>query len=217
MTSPTSDPPDPADGHARHDHGPHDPHQPGDGHDHGPLADVSVRSATAADADAVGAVQAAVWREAYGQVVPVEVLDAFAPESFAAAWRSSLQAPPGGAFALLVARDADTVVGFASVGPTQDPDADDTTGELMALAVTPEARRAGHGSRLVNAAVTHLLDAGATSVHAWLLASDEATRAFLVGAGFGPDGAFRDRVVGAGGETAREVRVVTDLGDPAPA
>lgn len=179
-----------------------------------PHADASVRDAVPADSDAVGEVQAVVWRTAYEGIVPADVLEAFAPEAFAQSWRSSLQAPPAGAFALLVAHDASRVVGFASVGPTQDPDADDETGELLALAVHPDARRVGHGSRLVNAAAAHLMDAGASHIHAWLLSSDEQTRAFLVGAGFTPDGAFRDRVVGRSGETAREVRVVTDLADP---
>ncbi len=182
-----------------------------------PHADVSVREAVPEDGTAVGEVQAAVWRAAYEGIVPEEVLSAFVPEAFAASWRVSLEAPPAGAFALLVARSGPRTVGFASVGPTQDPDADDETGELLALAVHPDARRAGHGSRLVNAAVAHLTDAGARHVHVWLLAGDEATRAFLTGAGFAPDGAFRDRIVGPSGETAREVRLVTDTPEPAPA
>ncbi|CCH76434.1 conserved hypothetical protein [Nostocoides japonicum T1-X7] len=215
MTSPTPE---------QHPHGHAHPHPHSASHGHGvphghgaPHADASVRGAVPADSAAVGEVQAAVWQVAYDGVVPVTVLDAFRPEAFAASWRASLETPPAGAFALLVARAGDQVVGFASVGPTQDPDADDETGELLALAVHPGARRAGHGSRLVNAAVAHLMDAGARRVHAWLLARDEDTRAFLVGAGFAPDGAFRDRVVGPNGETAREVRVVTDVSDPAPA
>jgi hypothetical protein len=44
-----------------------------------------------------------------------------------------------------------------------------------------------------------------------VLASDEATRAFLLDAGLDPDGAFRARVVSPDGETAREVRLVADI------
>ena len=78
----------------------------------------------------------------------------------------------------------------------------------------PEARHAGHGSRLLNAAVDTLRGAGARTMHAWLLAGDESTRAFLLAAGLRPDGAFRDRVVSPDGDTAREVRLVAALTEP---
>lgn len=184
------------------------------GHEHapGPLADASVRLARESDAPAVGLVQAAVWRDAYAGVLPAQVLDTFEPTAFANAWRRSLAAPPEGVYRLLVACAGDQVVGFASIGPSQDPDASPDTGELSAVGVHPEARRAGHGSRLLNATVDTLRGAGAETVHTWVLADDEATRAFLVQAGLVPDGAFRDRVVSPDGLTAREVRLVAHLG-----
>jgi ribosomal protein S18 acetylase RimI-like enzyme len=198
-----------------HDHDHPQDHQ----HDHptGPLADASVRVARETDAPAVGFVQAVVWREAYDGVVPAEVLEAFEPQAFASAWRQSLANPPQGVYRLLAACAGDQVVGFASIGPSQDPDADAATGEVSALAVHPQARRAGHGSRLVNAAVDTLRGAGAETVHAWVLATDQQTRAFLTASGLHPDGAFRDRVVSPGGDTAREVRLVADIRPDGPA
>lgn len=182
----------------------------------GPLADASVRPARTSDAPAVGVVQSAVWREAYARVLPQEVLATFEPQAFASAWRRSLDAPPAGTYRLLVACAGAQVVGFASVGPTQDPDAGPDVGELTAIGVHPEARRAGHGSRLLNAAVDTLRGAGAAGIHGWVLADDEATRQFLGEAGLVPDGAFRDRVVAPDGATAREVRLVARF-DEAPA
>jgi GNAT superfamily N-acetyltransferase len=191
-----------------------------DPHDHGtpssgPVADASVRVARATDAPAVGLVQAEVWREAYAAVLPADVVATFEPQAFAKAWRASLASPPEGVYRLLAACAGEQVVGFAAVGPSQDPDASPLTGELSAIGVHPQARRAGHGSRLLNAAVDTLRGAGADTVHAWLLASDEGTRAFLVQAGLAPDGAWRDRVVSPDGATAREVRLVADIGAPA--
>lgn len=187
-------------------------------HDHaghtsspGPLADASVRVARETDTPAVGLVQATVWREAYAAVLPAEVLETFEPQAFAAVWRQSLAAPPQGVYRLLAACAGDQVVGFAAIGPSQDPDASPGTGELSALGVHPQARRVGHGSRLLNAAVDTLRGAGADRLHTWVLAGDEATRAFLLAAGLNPDGAFRDRVVSPDGETAREVRLVADI------
>ena len=193
----------------QHDH-------PDGQHSHapGPLADASVRVARETDAPAVGLVQAVVWREAYAAVLPAEVLATFEPQAFASVWRQSLASPPQGVYRLLAACAGDQVVGFASIGPSQDPDASPETGELSALGVHPDARRVGHGSRLLNAVVDTLRGAGATRMHTWVLASDEATRGFLLAGGLGPDGAFRDRVVSPDGGTAREVRLVADLDVP---
>ena len=104
--------------------------------------------------------------------------------------------------------------------PLQDPDAGGATGEVTVLGVHPDARRQGHGSRLLNAGVDLLREAGADAVTVWLLADDEATRAFASGSGFGPDGAYRDRVVSPDGDVLREVRLSASLlegaipGDP---
>lgn len=178
-----------------------------------PTADAGVRQATADDAAAVGQVQALVWQLAYDGVVPPEVHAAFRPASFEQAWRDSLRRPPAGVHRLLVAHQAGQVVGFVAIGPAQDPDAGQTTGEIAALGVHPQHRRQGHGSRLVNAAVDLLREAGAEHVTTWALARHEDARAFLAGAGLQPDGAYRDRVVSPDGVTAREVRLVASLAD----
>lgn len=209
---------------------PVDPH--GHGHPHGnqhgaenehehahpqrPRADASVRQARPNDAPAVGLVQATVFREAYAGRVPDEVLAVFEPDRFARAWREGLTAPPEGVHRLLVACAGEQVVGACALGPSQDPDADPTTGEVTLLAVHPDARGQGHGSRLLNAGVDVLREAGAEAVATWVLADDEAGRAFLVASGFGPDGAYRDRVVSADGDTLREVRLVARIEPPEP-
>lgn len=201
---------------------PHDPtipddRQASDAHDHahppatGPVADASARIARPNDASAVGLVQAAVWRAAFGTVVPQEVFDQFDAARFARVWRDSLKTPPSPRHVLLVGCAGEQVVGFAAVGPSIDPDANETSGEVLALGVHPDARRSGHGSRLLNAAVDTLRGRGFTSMAVWLLARDEETRAFLTSAGLSPDGAYRDRVIDVDGTPAREVRLTADL------
>jgi GNAT superfamily N-acetyltransferase len=177
----------------------------------GPVADASARIARLSDAPAVGLVQAAVWRAAYAYVLPQEVVERFDGPSFARVWRESLSAPPSPRHVLLVACAGEQVVGFAAVGPSVDPDAEETSGELLALGVHPDARRGGHGSRLLNAAVDTLWGKGFQSMSAWLLAGDEGTRAFLVAAGLSPDSAYRDRVIDVDGALAREVRLTATL------
>jgi ribosomal protein S18 acetylase RimI-like enzyme len=180
-------------------------------HSLGPTADASVRTAKPTDAPAVGVVQAAVWTQAYAGRLPDDVVALFEAPAFAKAWRQSLENPPEGVHRLLVARAGEQVVGFAAIGPSQDPDAGQATGEVTAIGVHPGARRMGHGSRLLNACVDTLRGAGAEDLSTWVLADDEATRAFLVASGLGPDGAFRDRVVSPDGDTLREVRLVASL------
>ena len=177
----------------------------------GPVADASARIARASDAPAVGLVQAAVWRAAYGHVLSQDVVEQLDGPSFARVWRDSLSSPPSPRHVLLVACAGEQVVGFAAVGPCVDPDATKTSGELLALGVHPDARRNGHGSRLLNAAVDTLRGKGFDRVSTWILATDEATRAFLTAAGLSPDSAFRDRVIDVDGTVAREVRLTADL------
>lgn len=194
-----------------HDH-PHDTHSHGHAHA-GPTADASVREAVVNDAPAIGLVQAEVFQDTYRGRVPDDVLAEFRPEAFAKAWRLSLASPPPGAHRLLVARAGHQVVGLLATGPSQDPDGEPGWGEITLLAVHPQARRQGHGSRLFNAGVDLLREAGADTVSIWLLADDEATRAFVAASGFGPDGAYRDRATSADGDTLREVRLTATLTD----
>jgi ribosomal protein S18 acetylase RimI-like enzyme len=186
-------------------------------HDHahsaatGPIADASVRIARPNDASAVGLVQAAVWRAAYDAVLPRELVGQFKASSFARVWHDSLNAPPSPRHVLLVGCAGEQVVGFAAVGPSIDPDASETSGEVLALGVHPDARGSGHGSRLLNAAVDTLRGKEFDSMSVWLLARDEDTRAFLTAAGLVPDGAYRDRVIDVNRALAREVRLTADL------
>jgi GNAT superfamily N-acetyltransferase len=186
-------------------------HEHGHSRTTGPVADASARIARPNDASAVGMVQAAVWRDAYGTILPKEVVDEFDAARFARVWRDSLKTPPSPRHLLLVACAGEQVVGFAAVGPSVDRDATETSGEVLALGVHPDARRSGHGSRLLNAAVDTLRGRGFDTMSVWLLAGDEDTRAFLTAAGLSPDGAYRDRVVSADGTLAREVRLTADL------
>ena len=200
-----------------HDHSAGHDHAHGGAHDEthlpapGQVADTSVRIARPSDAPAVGLVQAAVWRAAYARVLPQETVERFDAASFARVWRDSLSHPPSPRHVLLVGCVGEQVVGFAAVGPSVDADATETSGEVLALGVHPDARHSGHGSRLLNAAVDTLRGKGFHSMSAWLLAGDEDTRAFMTAAGLSPDSAYRDRVIDADGTVAREVRLTADL------
>lgn len=214
------------DSHA-HDHGdgPDHGHSHAPGHDHGHdhghghgadaggpapvVADASVRLARPTDAPAVGLVQAVVLRESLASVLTAEGVEALEregrlePRALASAWRASLESPPSPDHVLLVACAGEQVVGLAAVGPSPDPDAmSEGATELLVLAVHPEARRSGHGSRLLNAAVDVSRGRGRSAVCAWVPAADEAALAFLTGSGLEPDGATRRRLLDASDDAA---------------
>ncbi|MEO7448400.1 MAG: GNAT family N-acetyltransferase [Humibacillus sp.] len=178
--------------------------------DRGPVADASVRVARSSDAPAVGLVQAVVFRAAYAGTLPPDVLAQFEPRAFTIAWRESLTNAPSPDHLLLVACAGEQVVGLAAVGPSGDPDGADTA-ELLVLGVHPEARRQGHGSRLLNAAVDTARGRDRHALAAWVLTTDDVTRTFLTAAGMETDGAHRERVVAADGSTAQEVRLSAGL------
>jgi ribosomal protein S18 acetylase RimI-like enzyme len=85
------------------------------------------------------------------------------------------------------------------VGPTEDEDNNPrVTGSLVTLVVDPDHRGAGHGSRLLSAAVDTMranLFAVATT---WVTELDTALRDLLTSAGWAPDGVQRAIDTGAG-------------------
>lgn len=189
----------------QHDHAHDHAHQPG------PLADASVRRARVSDAPAVGVVQAQAMAVDYAQVLPAQTLADLDPGALGSVWRRSLTTPPTSRHLLLVACAGDQVVGFAAFGPSEDPDADDATAELLTLVVHPQARGEGHGSRLVNAVVDEARTRGFTWLHAWVLLDTPDHRDFLQRAGMAPDRARRTRAVDDE-RTVMEVRLGAGLG-----
>ena len=176
-----------------------------------PPADAIVRDATAADAPAIGRVQAQAWQAAYGGLLPAETLAALEPGALGEVWRDAVVRPPTGAHRVLVAAAGGHVVGFVAIGPSEG--APPNVGEVLALVVAPDAQRAGHGSRLLNAAADRLRQVGFDRMVVWVLGDDDVRRAFLAGAGLAPDGAHRTLEMdgGAGPATLREVRLVASL------
>ncbi|GLU46429.1 GNAT family N-acetyltransferase [Nocardiopsis ansamitocini] len=160
-----------------------------------------VRTARTEDVGPVVGVQVAAWRDMYASVLPADVLAELTGDEagarFAEQWLDAVEKPPTGKHRLLVATEERTVVGFAAIGPAEDSDRwPGTDAEVYALHVDPGHLRRGHGSRLLNALVDHLLDDGFHAVYVWVLEADNPLRAFLEAAGWRSDGARRELDMG---------------------
>ncbi len=149
----------------------------------------------------------------YASILPTHALESLDPAAFAAIWRRSLADPPSPRHLLLVACAGDQVVGLAAFGPSEDPGSDNETAELLTLVVHPQARRAGHGSRLLNAVVDEARGRGFAWLQAWVLLDTPQMRDFLQRAGMGPDRARRHRVIDPD-TSLMEVRLAASLSPP---
>lgn len=173
------------------------------------MADVSVRPASADDAPEIARIQVETWRYGYQTILPAPVLEALEVEAFVPAWLDAVTNPPTPHHHVLVAMEQDWVVGFAAVGPAEDLEDDAaeaaTTVAVGPLLVEPRWGRRGHGSRLMAAAVDHARGDGMTRGVIWVPEADTASREFLVGAGWAPDGVARALDTGSG--ELREIRL----------
>ncbi|MEV5818428.1 GNAT family N-acetyltransferase [Micromonospora harpali] len=162
-----------------------------------------VRPARPEDAGEIARIQLATWRVAYRRILPRHVLDNLDEEYLARRWSAAVQEPPSGAHRVLVAveqAEQSYLVGFAASGP---PDAESLAPNEPAealgsgvvavtdLLVEPRWGRRGHGSRLLAASVDLWRSDGFDRAVAWAFDADAATRKFLTGAGWEPDGAAR--------------------------
>jgi GNAT superfamily N-acetyltransferase len=171
-----------------------------------PAADASVRRARPTDSEAMAALTLASWRTQPADLLPAEALAAVTVDEVAAEWREAVSAPPSMRHVVLVALEADTVVGYAVVAPSRDPDSDGQSGEIVDLVVREDRVRHGHGSRLLSAVVDTLRETGGGELLVWVAVGDDARMAFLASAGLAADGASRTLDGGPGAAALRQVR-----------
>ncbi len=167
-----------------------------------------IRQAVLTDAAALAGVHVRAWREAYTGRMPQELLDGLSVPDRTASWQRILQseAESDAPWRSWLAEDDDRrVVGFVSIGPSRDDDADITEHtELYALYVLSDAYGTGVGQALLD--VTSALSRP-TSL--WVLDDNPRAQAFYRRNGFAFDGA--EKVEERAGASLRELRMIRDV------
>ncbi|MGJ9422719.1 N-acetyltransferase family protein [Aeromicrobium sp. CF3.5] len=176
-----------------------------------PGPDVSARLAWPDDAATLTRLQLLSWQESFGELIGAEALSTLDATAIAEQWSQLITSPPDARIRALVALDRAAARGYILVHPSGDPDADGVAdGEIGEFTVDAAHRDAGHGSRLVNAAVDTLRSDRFTRAVWWIDATDDALRAFVTESGWEADGAHRELATPTGA-TMKQVRLHTSL------
>lgn len=158
------------------------------------LPDVSIRPAVVQDAAEIARVHVASWRQAYSGVVSEDYLAGIDVDKRTARWRDQLSGAGLPSTSVWVAQDEDRVVGFASLGPSLDEDADRTTLQIYSIYLEPSAWGQGVARELMRTVLAEV-PAG-VPVTLWVLAANERARHFYRRHGFAPDGVERLETIG---------------------
>lgn len=156
-------------------------------------ARVTIRRATPGDVDQIADVHVRSWQAAYRGLLPDEVIEQMVAGRQARADRfRALLADEESPQRAWVAVDGVGIVGMAVIGPSRDPEAGPTTGELEAIYLAPEAMGRCIGRALLDEAVSDLRERGFTDAMLWVLRENQRARAFYEAAGWRTDGATKD-------------------------
>lgn len=153
---------------------------------------VELRDATPSDARALATVQVASWRAAYRTLLPAEVLAGLSVPDIEQVWSGRLATRPPRT-SVVVAHDAQDLVGFASAGPPVDPAdrADPATGDLYTLYLDPGHWGRGVGAALHAAALDRLVVHGYTHAGLWVLDGNVRAQNFYLRHGWTDAGRMR--------------------------
>ncbi|HWX08502.1 MAG TPA: GNAT family N-acetyltransferase [Gaiellaceae bacterium] len=147
---------------------------------------MEIRPARLDDAGGIADVHVRTWQSAYEHVFGAERLATVTVERRLPIWKEILNEDDTTAF---VAEDDGRIVGFATVGPSREDDAD---GELYAIYVEPEAWGTAAGPALIQAGVGVLRDCGFRDAVLWVLEDNPRARRFYEREGWSLDGNRRE-------------------------
>ncbi|MEV0950819.1 N-acetyltransferase [Promicromonospora sp. NPDC050249] len=161
--------------------------------------DVTIRPATTADAEAIARVDIASWRGAYSEILSDSYLSSLDVSERAGRWNAAVAARD---VTVLVAEDESGTVGFTSVGPSRDEDAEPGDREIYAIYLHPRAWGTGVARDLMRTVLDGLTPG--TVVTLWILEGNERAQHFYRRHGFQHDGT--ERIDDIGGQPVTQLR-----------
>lgn len=161
--------------------------------------DVTIRPATTADAEAIARVDIASWRGAYSEILSDSYLSSLDVSERAGRWKAAVAARD---VTVLVAEDESGIVGFTSVGPSRDEDAEPRDLEIYAIYLHPRAWGTGVARDLMRTVLDGLTPG--TVVSLWILEGNERAQHFYRRHGFQHDGT--ERIDDIGGQPVTQLR-----------
>jgi ribosomal protein S18 acetylase RimI-like enzyme len=174
--------------------------------------EITLRSATAADAFDIASIHVRAWQAAYRGIVPDTYLASLSIEKRHAYWAEMLSNPGQDATrpVATVAIEHGQTVGWIATSATRDKDKDTGWGEIQAIYLDPAVRRTGIGSKLTRDALTRLATAGYTHASLWVLSENAPARLFYERVGFAPEPASQ-KTFTLGGAELSEIRYAIAL------
>ncbi|MGD9573762.1 MAG: N-acetyltransferase family protein [Thermoleophilia bacterium] len=173
-------------------------------------ATVEVRLATARDAAGIAAIHIASWRRAYRHVFSPEALAGIPSGDRERLWQAVIGTREPRRRVLVAGPSGGSPRGFAAWSPTRDDGGDaETTAELCALYVHPDAWGGGLGGALLARGEALARADGFTRATLWVLRDNPRARGFYEAAGWRADGAEQEEEVL--GTRVPEVRYAVDL------
>lgn len=149
-----------------------------------------IRPATVEDAIALGPLHVSTWQAAYRGIVPDAVLNRLDANQRQSQFRQAIATQQGETYVLEIGAE---ILGFLTLGAARDADLEpDTTGEIWGIYIAPTYWRRGFGSRLLSYAEQKLRDRAYSQAVLWVLAENQAARAFYEAWGFYPDAHIKE-------------------------
>jgi ribosomal protein S18 acetylase RimI-like enzyme len=161
--------------------------------------DVTIRPATTTDAEAIARVDIASWRGAYSEILSDSYLASLDVNDRARQWTTAVSARDS---TVLVAEDESGTVGFTSVGPSRDEDAEPGDLEIYAIYLHPRAWGTGVARDLMRTVLDGLRNGAVVTL--WILEGNERAQHFYRRHGFQPDGT--ERIDEIGGRPLKQLR-----------
>ena len=132
-----------------------------------------IRPASSEEIEALAALHVRTWQEAYAGLMPDEYLRTLKPSDRLPVWKRLFA---DDRVTVFVVESDGELIGFSCGGPSDNEDADATTGELWSIYLLKQYWGKGIGKQLHDTLIDHLRDCGFQKLTLWVLEANKRTR-----------------------------------------